>query len=73
MEIDCSVAAVTVTEITFEVTPLCAALILAEPAATAVARPAPVIVAAAGFDEFHVAEFVRFCVVPSVNVPVALN
>ena len=73
MEIDCSVAAVAVSEITFEVTPLCAALMSAVPVANAVARPALLIVAVAGFDELQVAEFVRFCVVPSLNVPVALN
>lgn len=71
--IDCSVAAVTVTVIALEVTPLCVAVMLLEPVPAPVASPAVLIVTAAVVDEVHVAEFVRFCVVPSVNVPVAVN
>ena len=37
------------------------------------ARPLVLIVAAAVFEELQVAELVRFCVVPSVYVPVAVN
>ena len=43
------------------------------PAATAVARPALLIVAVAGVTDVHVAEFVRFCVLLSLYVPVAVN
>lgn len=73
MVIDCKVAAVTVSAIAFEVTPLWVAVILVEPVPAPVASPVVLIVAAAAFDELQVAEFVRFCVVPSVNVPVAVN
>jgi hypothetical protein len=73
MLIDCRVAAVTVRAVVFEVTPFCVAVTLLEPTPAPVARPVLLIVAAAVFDEAHVAEFVRFCVVPSVNVPVAVN
>ena len=71
--IDCSVAAVTVSVIALEVTPLCVAVMLLEPVAAPVARPLVLIAAAAVLEEAHVAELVRFCVVPSVNVPVAVN
>lgn len=71
--IDCSVAAVTVSAKVFEVTPLWVAVMLTEPMPAPVANPAALIVATAVLDEFHVAELVRFCVVPSVNVPVAVN
>ena len=46
---------------------------LLEPIATPVATPPALIVAAAAFEEIHVAELVRFCVVPSLKVPVAVN
>ena len=71
--IDCSVAAVTVSATLFEVTPLCVAVMLLAPTACPVASPLLLIVAAAVFDELHTAEFVRFCVLPSLNVPVAVN
>jgi hypothetical protein len=67
------VAAVTVSAIVFDVTPLCAAVMLLEPTPAPVASPATVIVTAAVLDELQVAELVRFCVVPSLNVPVAVN
>jgi hypothetical protein len=73
MVIDCRVAAVTVTAIALEVTPLCVAVMLLEPMPAPVAKPPVLIVAAAVFDEVQVAELVRFWVVPSVNVPVAVN
>ena len=44
-----------------------------EPAPVAVARPTALIVATVTAEEFHVAVPVRFCVVPSLNVPVAVN
>ena len=70
--IDCSVAAVTVSAKLLEVTPLCAAVILLEPAPTPEAKPAVTVVAAI-LEELQVAEFVRFCVLPSLKVPVAVN
>ena len=71
--IDCKVAAVTVTAIALEVTPLCVALMLLEPVPAPVASPLVLIVIAAVLEELHVAELVRSCVVPSVKVPVAVN
>ena len=44
-----------------------------EPVPVAVARPAVLIVATVTPEELHVAVLVRFCVVPSLNVPVAVN
>lgn len=54
------VAAVTVSAIVFDVTPLCAAVMLLEPTPAPVASPAAVMVTAAVFDELHVAALVRF-------------
>jgi hypothetical protein len=70
--IDCSVAAVTVRVVEPFTVPE-AALMDEVPTAAPVARPAAVIVAVAVFDELHVAVLVRFWVVPSLNVPVAVN
>jgi hypothetical protein len=47
--------------------------IVVVPAATVVARPPAAMSAVAVLDEAHVAEAVRFCVEPSVYVPVAVN
>lgn len=58
--IDCRVAAVTVKVRKLEVTPPWAAVILVAPIAAAVASPLGLIVAAAGFEDTHVAELVRF-------------
>ena len=44
-----------------------------EPVPVPVARPAALIVATVTAEEPHVAVLVRFCVVPSLNVPVAVN
>jgi hypothetical protein len=49
------------------------AKMLALPAATPVASPDVAIVATAGVSEFQVTEAVRFCVLPSEYVPVAVN
>jgi hypothetical protein len=49
------------------------AWIVDDPAATPVASPETETVAAAVFDELHVAEFVMFWVLASENVPVAVN
>ncbi len=71
--IDCSVAAVTVSTSTGEVTPLRLAVMLLVPTATPVANPAAVMVAAAVFDEFQVTCAVTFAVEVSLYVPVAVN
>ena len=73
MLIDCSTAAVTVRAMEFDVTPPCVALILAEPMLLPVASPDAFSVTTVEFDEDHVTELVRFCVLPSLNVPVAVN
>lgn len=68
---DCNVAAVTLRAIVFEVTPPWVAVMLLDPVPAPVAIPVVPIVATDVFDEAHVAEFVKFWVVPSLNVPVA--
>jgi hypothetical protein len=73
IEIDRSIAAVTLSAMALEVTPFCVAEILLEPTATPLARPVVLIVATAEFEELQVAEPVRFCVLPSLKVPVAMN
>src|ERR1022692_4661804 len=50
-----------------------AALIVVLPGATPVANPAALIVPAAGVDDVQVTELVRFCVLESLYVPVAVN
>ncbi len=73
---DTSVAAVTVRVVDPETLPD-AAVIVVEPGATDVASPwepaALLTAATAVLDELHATEVVRFCVVPSVYVPVAVN
>jgi hypothetical protein len=49
------------------------ALIVVVPIALARAEPAALTVAVAGGDEIHVTDCVKFCVLPSVNVPVAVS
>lgn len=71
--IDCRVAAVTVSAIAFELIPFCVAAMLLEPTPAAVTNPPVLIVATAVLDEVHVTELVRFCIEPSLNVPVAVN
>ena len=73
MVIACSAAVVTVSASVLEVTPLCVAVMLAEPMPLPVARPLVLIVAAAALEEVHVAELVRLCVLPSLKVPLAVN
>ena len=72
-EIDCKAAEVTVKTTVFETTPLCVALTLEVPPLTPLAKPVPAIAATAVFEELQVAELVRFCVLPSLKVPVAVN
>ena len=71
--IDCKAAAVTVSVRLFEVIPLCAALMLADPMPVAVARPVVLMVAVVVFEEVQFTELVRFWVLPSLKVPVAVN
>lgn len=71
--IDCSAAAVTVKATLFDVMPLCAAVMLADPTLFPVASPLAVIGATVVLEELQVTELVRFCVLPSVKVPVAAN
>ena len=73
MVMDCKAEAVTVSASVFDVTPLCVAVMLLEPIPAPVAKPLVLMLAAAVFDELQFAEVVRFCVVPSVKVPVAVN
>jgi hypothetical protein len=70
--IDCSVAAVTVRTVE-PLIPPDVALIVEVPTPAPVARPAALIVAVVVVPELHVTVLVRFCVVPSLNVPVAVN
>lgn len=71
--IDCRTAVVTVRVIEVDVTPPCAAPMFAEPTEFPVASPEALSVTTAEFEEDHVTEVVRFCVLPSLNVPVAVN
>ena len=71
--IDCSVAAVTVSATLFDVTPLCVAVMLLAPTPCPVASPLLLTVAIAVFVELQTTELVRFCVLPSLNEPVAVN
>lgn len=71
--IDWRAAAVTVRAKLLDVIPFWVAVMLLLPVATPVARPAAVIFATFGAELAQVAEFVRFCVLPSLKVPVAVN
>lgn len=73
--IDCRVTTAVVTERVklLDVIPFWVAVITLDPAPTPVLKPPAVMLATAGFEEFQVAEFVRSCVVPSLNVPTAVN
>ena len=73
MTIDCSVAAVTVSVSEFDVIPFWVAVMVVEPVARLVARPLALMVAVAGLEEVQIADVVRFCVLPSESVPVAVN
>src|SRR5580698_2783626 len=70
--IDCSVAAVTVNTVD-PLTVFKVALMVLVPTPTPVAKPPAVIVAVAVVPEAHVTEVVRFCVLLSLYVPVAVN
>jgi hypothetical protein len=70
--IDCSVAAVTVSKVEPEIDDD-VAVIVEVPTPAPLARPAVLIVATVVVPEFQVTVDVKFCVVPSLNVPVAVN
>jgi len=70
--IDDSVGPVTVRAVEPETAPE-TAWIIDKPAPTAVARPVEEIVATDCIPEDHATELVRFCVLPSLKVPVAVN
>ena len=53
--------------------PLCVALMLVVPVLPPVAKPDALTVATAEFEDDQVTEFVRFCVLPSLKVSVAVN
>src|SRR5436190_1547229 len=76
ISIDTSVAGVTVSVVVPETAPM-NAVIVTVPGSTPVAKPfAPaafVTLAVVAFVDAHVAWVVRSCVVPSVNVPIAVN
>jgi len=69
----CNVAAVTASGKLFDVTPLWVAVMVLEPTAAPVARPEALKLTVVGLELAQVAVFVKSCVVPSVNVPVAEN
>lgn len=69
--IDTSEAEVTV-NVAVPDTSLDVAVMVAEPAATPIARPLELMVATAGADEVQVTD-VRVCFEPSLNTPVAVN
>ena len=48
-------------------------MILLEPIAAPIARPVALMFTVAGLEEDQVTVLVKFCVVPSVKVPVAVN
>ncbi len=70
--IDTSAGAVTVSVVEPAIPPS-VALIVEAPAFTPFAKPPVVIVATPGADEPHVTVLVRFCVLPPLYVPVAVN
>ena len=70
--IDTSTGAVTVSVVEPVILPI-VALMLEVPAVTPVAKPPAAIVATLGADELHVTKGVRFCVLPFLKWPVAVN
>jgi len=71
--IDCRVAAVTARAKLLELIPLWDAVILLDPIADPLARPVAPMLTVLGLDEVQVAVLVRFWVLPSLKVPVAVN
>jgi len=70
---DCNVAAVTARANALEEIPFWVAVMLLEPVAAPVAKPVALMLTLAGLEEAHVAVLVRFWVLPSLKVPVAVN
>jgi hypothetical protein len=71
--IDDRFAAVTVSRVVLEIPPVAAVMVVFCPAVVEVANPEALMVAAAVFEEDHVTEDVRSCVLLSEKVPVAWN
>ncbi len=71
--IEVSVAATTVSPVLPLTVPDVAVIVVVPLSVSAVATPAAVIVAVVVFDELQVTVEVRFCVDPSLYVPVAVN
>jgi hypothetical protein len=69
---DTTVAGVTVSVVLPLMLPELAWMVV-EPVPIEVANPAVLMVATVRVDELHVALLVKFCVLPSLNVPVAVN
>jgi hypothetical protein len=67
------VSGVTTVRLVLPVIPLCTAEMVVLPALTPVARPAPLMVATLVAEEAQVTWLVRFCVLLSEYVPVAVN
>jgi len=67
------ITAVTVSAKLFDVIPFWVAVMLVEPLATPVAKPVELMLAFAGIELAQVAVLLRFWVLPSLNVPVAVN
>jgi hypothetical protein len=70
MAIDCNTGGVTVSKVEPAIDWNFASMVVVPPVKV-VARPAALMVAAVAFEEVHVAEPVRFCVLPSLKFPVA--
>ena len=71
--IDCSVAAVTVRAKLLEMIPVWVAVMLLDPTANPVARPLALMFTVVVLEEAQVTVLVRFWVLPSLKVPVAVN
>ena len=67
------ITAVTVSPKLFDVIPFWAAVIVVEPMAAPVARPVELMLAFAGIELAQVAVLLKFWVLPSLKVPVAVN
>jgi hypothetical protein len=71
--IDWSVAGVIVRAKLLEAMLFCVAMTLLEPTPTPVARPVALMLTDAGFELVQTDVLVRFCVLPSLKLPVAVN
>src|SRR5215475_479060 len=73
MVIDCSAAAVTAIVTAFDVIPFEAAVMLLDPTDCPLAKPTASIFTTVESELVHEAVVLRSCVLPSLNVPVAVN